>query len=79
MVGESAVRENNKPLEERIRLVTLKGQKATVLYMVFIAPDPDFSGLRPVFDRIMRSFLVRQRVSGSFFAVYCESGSEFGR
>lgn len=56
MVGQSAVRENKKPLEERIRLVALKGQGGTVLYMVFIAPDPDFNGLRPIFDRIMRSY-----------------------
>jgi hypothetical protein len=59
MLGESAVRENGKPLQERIRLVTLQRKGGVVLYMVFIAPDPDFNQLRPVFDRIMRSFVLR--------------------
>jgi len=59
MVGESAVRENGKPLQERIRLVTLKGKGGVVLYMVFVAPNPDFDALRPVFDRIMGSFVLR--------------------
>ena len=60
MVGESAVRENGKPLQERIRLVTLQGKGGVVLYMVFVAPNPDFDALRPVFDRIMRSFVLRE-------------------
>ena len=59
MVGESAVRENGKALRERIRLVTLQAKGGVVLYMVFVAPDPDFNQLRPVFDRIMRSFVLR--------------------
>jgi len=59
MVGKSAVRTDAKALDERIRLVTLTGRSGTVLYMVFIAPDPDFNELRPVFDRIMRSFVLR--------------------
>jgi len=59
LVGTSAVRENNQPLPERIRLVALQGKNGIVLYMVFIAPGPDFDSLRPVFDRIMRSFVLR--------------------
>jgi len=59
IVAESAVRENGKPLQERIRLVTLQGKGGIVLYMVFVAPNPDFDALRPVFDRIMRSFVLR--------------------
>jgi beta-barrel assembly-enhancing protease len=60
MVGESAVRENGKRLQERIRLVTLQGKGGVVLYMVFVAPNLDFDALRPVFDRIMRSFVLRE-------------------
>ena len=59
MVCKSAVRVDGKPLDERIRLVALTGRSSTVLYMVFIAPDPDFNDLRPIFDRIMRSFVLR--------------------
>jgi hypothetical protein len=60
MLGQSAVREKGQPLAERIRLVTLQGKSGVTLYMVFVAPDPDFDGLRPVFDRIMRSFTIRE-------------------
>jgi len=60
MVGESALRESGKPLQERIRLVTLQGKGGIVLYMVFVAPNPDFDALRPVFERIMRSFVLRE-------------------
>lgn len=59
MVGKSAVRADGTLLNERIRLVTLTGRSGTVLYMVFIAPEPDFNALRPVFDRIMLSFVLR--------------------
>jgi hypothetical protein len=60
MLGQSAVREQGQPLSERIRLVTLQGKGGVILYMVFVAPDPDFDRLRPVFDRIMRSFTLRE-------------------
>ena len=59
MVCKSAVRVDGKPLDERIRLVALTGRSSTVLYMVFIAPDPDFNDLHPIFERIMRSFVLR--------------------
>ena len=59
MLGESAVQESGKPLQERIRLVTLQGKGGVVVYMVFVAPNPDFDALRPLFDRIMRSFVLR--------------------
>jgi hypothetical protein len=59
MLGTSAIREKGQPLAERIRLVAQQGKGNVVLYMVFIAPDADFDGLRPTFDRIMRSFTQR--------------------
>ena len=60
MVGESAVRENGSTLQERIRLVTVQGKGGGILYVVFVAPNPDFNALRPIFDRIMRSFVLRE-------------------
>jgi beta-barrel assembly-enhancing protease len=59
MLGQSAVFEKGQALKERIRLITLQGKGGVILYMVFVAPDPDFDALRPVFDRIMRSFTLR--------------------
>jgi beta-barrel assembly-enhancing protease len=59
MLGSSAIRENGKPIPERIRLVALQGKGNLVLYMVFVGPDADFDALRPTFDRIMRSFAAR--------------------
>lgn len=59
MLGNSAIRENDQPIPERIRLVALRGQGSVVLYMAFVAPDADFDKLRPTFDRIMRSFTAR--------------------
>ena len=59
MLGQSAIREKGQPLGERIRLVTLQGRSGVILYMVFVAPNPDFDGLRPVFDRIRWSFALR--------------------
>jgi len=59
MLGNSAIRENDQPIPERIRLVALRGRGNLVLYMAFVAPDADFDKLRPAFDRIMRSFTAR--------------------
>lgn len=59
MLGNSAIREKNQAIPERIRLVALPGKGNVVLYMVFVAPDADFDRLRPTFDRMMRSFTAR--------------------
>lgn len=59
LVGMSAIRQNNQPLPERIRLVVLRGKGGLILYIVFVAPDADFDTLRPAFDGIMRSFVLR--------------------
>ena len=56
MLGESAIKENDEPLGERIRLVAVQSKSSAVLYLVFVAPDADFDSLRPTFDRILRSF-----------------------
>lgn len=59
LLGTSAIRENNQPIAERIRLVVLQGRGSLVLYMVFVAPGVDFDTMRPTFDRIMRSLTAR--------------------
>lgn len=58
--GNSSVRENGQPIPERLRLVALQGKGNLILYMVFVAPKADFDTLLPTFDRIMRSFVLRE-------------------
>ena len=55
----AAVQENNNLLGGNDPPGDTQRAKGTVLYMVFVAPDRDFGGLRPVFDRIVRGFVLR--------------------
>lgn len=57
--GTSSVVEQGKPLPERVRMIALPVKNGIVLYMVFVAPEPDFDSLRPTFDRIARTFQPR--------------------
>jgi len=57
--GKSAVWEGGRQLNERVRLVAIQSKTAVVLYLVFVAPDADFNGLWPVFDRMLNSLQLR--------------------
>ena len=57
--GKSPVQKQGEPLKERVRLIALPGKSGVVLYLVFVAPDPDFNGLWPTFERILNSLQVR--------------------
>ena len=59
MLGNSAIQEQGQAIPERIRLVAVQGKGNLILYLVFIAPNANFDGLRPTFDRILGSFTVR--------------------
>lgn len=52
MSGGGAVR-------ERDWLVTTQMSDGTLLYLVFVAPEPDFNKLRPTFENMLRSLRVR--------------------
>ena len=43
--GASAVREKGKALEERVRIVAFPGKSGVILYVLFVAPEPDFEAL----------------------------------
>jgi len=58
-LGSSPVREGEKPLRERVRLVAFPGKNRVVLYMVFVAPDPDFQALWPTYEKMLNSMRVR--------------------
>lgn len=57
--GNSSVVQNGKPLRQRLRLVALAGRQNVIVYVVFVAPAPDFDQLRPAFDRMETSFRAR--------------------
>ncbi len=57
--GKSAVRENGKQLTERVRMIALQQKTGLILYLVFVAPEPDFNTLLPVFERMLNSLRMR--------------------
>jgi beta-barrel assembly-enhancing protease len=60
LVGVSPVRDSQgSAISERDWLVTLPRQDGSLLYVVFISPDTDFSRLRTVFEQMLRSLRVK--------------------
>jgi Zn-dependent protease with chaperone function len=56
LTGKSPVTDKSgQQLRERDWVVTLPRQDGSILYLVFIAPDRDFSRLRPTFEQMLRS------------------------
>jgi len=37
----------------------LQEKTGGIIYVVFVAPDPDFNGLLPVFERMLNSLRIR--------------------
>jgi Peptidase family M48 len=61
LLGQSPVTASNgQPLEEHDWLVTLPGSDGGALSLVFVAPEKDFSRLRPTFEQMLRSFHLTQ-------------------
>ena len=59
MIGTSPLKQGNQTLQERDWLVTTQSSDGVVIYLVFIAPEKDFSKLRPTFEEMLRSFKLR--------------------
>jgi len=59
MMGTSPLKQGNQSLQERDWLVTTQLAEGSVMYLVFIAPEKDFSKLRPTFEGMLRSFNVK--------------------
>lgn len=57
--GTSPVQRDGQPLRERDWLVTLPRSEGGLLYVVFVAPEQDFSELHPVFQRMLDSLKVK--------------------
>jgi Zn-dependent protease with chaperone function len=54
--GRSGVTDSGAQLVERDWLITVARADGDVNYMVFVAPEPDFETLRPLFQSILQSF-----------------------
>lgn len=60
LIGKSPRQDQaGQPLQERDWLVTLQRRNGSLLYLVFISPDQDFSQLRPTFEQMLRSLRLR--------------------
>ncbi len=57
--GESPVQQEGKPALEHDWLVVLPRPEGGMLYAVFIAPERDFSELRPTYESMLRSLHLR--------------------
>jgi hypothetical protein len=61
LIGSSPIQDSQgKAAKERDWLVTFKRNDGTLLYLVFIAPDKDFSSTRPTFERMLKSMQLKQ-------------------
>jgi len=59
LIGESPIEEGGKPAPEHDWLVALPQPGGGMLYAVFIAPERDFTKLRPTFENMLRSLHLR--------------------
>ncbi|HEY6182830.1 MAG TPA: hypothetical protein VIW67_11315, partial [Terriglobales bacterium] len=60
LIGSSPIQDQQgKAIKERDWLVTFKRNDGTLLYLVFIAPDKDFSSMRPTFEKMLKSMELR--------------------
>ena len=50
---------NGQPLRERDWLVTVPRSDGSVIYLVFVSPEPDFDSLRPTFQSMLKSLRVQ--------------------
>jgi len=59
LLGESPVQQNGHALAERDWLVTVPRPGGGLLYLIFIAPETQFSQLRPTYEQMLNSLQVK--------------------
>jgi beta-barrel assembly-enhancing protease len=60
LIGTSPVHDaQGQVVRERDWLVTVEKRDGSLLYMVFISPEPEFAALRPVFEQMVRSMKLK--------------------
>jgi Zn-dependent protease with chaperone function len=57
--GNSPIEKNGKPEPERDRLVTVPRPQGGLIYLVFIAPENDFSRLSSTYDKMLNSLQLK--------------------
>jgi Zn-dependent protease with chaperone function len=57
--GKSPVTNGGATLAERDLLVTIARPDGAVSYMIFVAPEPDYAAMKPVFTSMAQSFRAR--------------------
>jgi hypothetical protein len=61
LVGQSPIAgSNGQPLPERDWLLTLPDGNGSLVSIVFVAPERDFSHLRPTFEQMLKTFHLNQ-------------------
>ncbi len=56
LTGRSPVRQGGQTLAERDWLITVSDPQGGLAYLLFIAPENEFSQLRPTYERMLNSF-----------------------
>jgi len=56
--GQSPVQRNGQPAAERDWLVTVPNPQGGILYLIFVAPEPDFNQLQPTYEKMVKSLQV---------------------
>jgi hypothetical protein len=60
LTGNSPIADQNgQPAKERDWLVTVQRSDGSLLYLVFVSPERDFSKLRPTYETMLKSLRVR--------------------
>jgi beta-barrel assembly-enhancing protease len=59
LTGNSPVQQGGQPLAERDWLVTLPHPRGGLIYLVFVAPERDFSQLHPTYRKMLDSLTLR--------------------
>jgi beta-barrel assembly-enhancing protease len=60
LIGTSPVHDaQGQVVRERDWLVTVEKRDGSLLYMVFISPEPEFAVLRPGFEQMVRSMKLK--------------------
>jgi hypothetical protein len=59
LLGDSPMLQDGKRLPEHDRLVVMQAQDGSYLYLIFIAPERDFSALWPVYQQMLDSIQVQ--------------------
>ena len=60
LIGNSPLHDQSgQPKQERDWLVAVMRRDGSLLYIVSIAPDKDFEGLRPTFEQMLKSLQLR--------------------